>query len=92
MSKIVCEFKLKDLYAIKHALEAGIISKTERISLINFVNGDNEMREELKERLAKVDVEQLIKDVTHEKKIVDYLVKEIEKITPTIEHYSQTET
>jgi len=31
MSKISCDFKLKDLYAIKHALEETILNKTETL-------------------------------------------------------------
>lgn len=76
MSKIETEFKLKDLYAIKHALEWAIKRKE---CLITVENADFECDE------GKV--REYTKDIEHEKQIVDYIVGVINKYKDTEVHY-----
>ena len=76
MSKIKSEFKLKDLYAIKHALEWTIKRKE---CLITVENADFECDEEK--------INEYEKDIEHEKQIVDYIVEIINKYKKTDAHY-----
>lgn len=75
MSKINCQFKLKDLYAIKHALENSIKENLPWLDTA-YIPEDKKL------------YEQAVKDIEHEKKIVDYVVAKINKFKITIEHYS----
>lgn len=91
MSKIQTEFKLKDLYAIKHALETNIINKDNRLNLINSaLNNQIEFDEELMNNINLNKIKaQVEKDITHEKQIVDYIVSVIRKYKTIEEHYSK---
>jgi hypothetical protein len=73
MSKINCDFKLKDLYAIKHALE-------DNISCKNYI---------CKVQKSGEIYDQYTKDIEHDKKIVDYIVEIISKYKPTEQHYGE---
>lgn len=79
MSKIHTEFKLKDLYAIKHSLEKNIKENSNRLNLAFMLT--EEGVDNLKQQLEK--------DISHEKGIVEYLVEIISKYKKTEEHYNK---
>ena len=82
MSKIRMDFRLKDLYALKHALQETIARKQERINLYNELISDEDMEKEYNDILIQVNLEQLVNDIEHENKITEYISNKINNIIP----------
>jgi hypothetical protein len=67
MSKIDMKFKLKDLYAIKHALQKTVAQKKSEVIIFDFA-GEEDL------------VHKHEKDIEHEENLIEYITEEIEKI------------
>lgn len=62
-SKIICNLKYKDLYAIKHALQTQIRIKKSKIKKFEKEIGKTE------------EIQKLKKDIKQEEKILEYVIK-----------------
>jgi hypothetical protein len=69
MSRIPMAFKLRELYAIKHALRKLVENRRQELEAIDKSNKDN------LNTIWRID-----NDITHEERIIDYITEVIDKV------------
>lgn len=83
MGKQCVRLRLKDMYAIKHALQDQIVYKTEKLQCLKY-NCEDRNKNEVAE-LKKI-VIRLEKDIDHETWLLQTMCNEIEEFRKVINH------